>query len=141
MKPAPTFPPKTFHRIRPPVNPKALEQMVAARTSGIVSEDLALEFRRGDGLVVASWDGFGPGRVEALGVVIGIDAAGRRQVEWVSVQFEIPLADRPRPGGQFWSQAKPTFKFADGVAEEFGLKQSFAKHMTDPFAALRETAP
>ena len=87
MKPAPLFPPKTFHRIRLPVNPK------------------------------------------------------EREVEWVRAQFEIWMPERPRPGGQFWSQAKPTFNFVDGVAEEFGLWQCFARHMPNPFAALRGPVP
>lgn len=133
MKPIRLFPPKTFHRIRP-TNPRALEEMIANRTTGIVSTDLSIKFKRGDGLVVASWDGFGPAKVEALGVVVDIVGSSRqREVKWTSVQFELPRSDRC--GGHFWKQ--PTFAFAETVAEDFRLKEFFSKFLTDPFAGSR----
>lgn len=133
MKRIPAFPPKTFHRIRP-TRPAALSAMIAARSTAIVSPALVLPFKRGHGLIVASWDRVGPAEVHALGVVIDIGTAEQREIEWVRVQFNLP----PRPelgGGHFWNQ--PTFKFADPVAASFGLKEFFEKYMTDPFASSR----
>ena len=115
--------------------------MIAARTTSIVSAELARDFEIGDGLLVARWNGFGPANVEAIGVVVSVTASKECTVEWVQVKFDLPELDSSRPGSQFWKQKKPTFTFVPGVAEEFGLWQCFARHMLDPLAALRGAVP
>ncbi|MDO8535174.1 MAG: hypothetical protein Q7S17_10610 [Xanthobacteraceae bacterium] len=131
----PIFPPKAFHRIRA-TNPRALDDMIAKRTTDIVNQELAQKFKIGDGLVVASGDEIGPAKVEALGVVIGIGASGQREVEWTSVQFKLPKSTLQ--GGHFWTQPKPTFKFSETVAERFRLKHFFNKFLKDPFPRPEE---
>ncbi len=133
-KATPAFPPTAFHRIRP-TNPQALERMIKERSTSIVSRDLAEKFGVGHGLIVASGDDAGPAQVLALGIVTGIAASGERAVEWKAVQME--LAVTGMQGGRFWTQLKPTFKFADTVAEGFGLAGIFGNHFGDPFAARR----
>ena len=133
MPKAATFPPKFFHRIRF-TNTQDLDAMIAAGSTAVVSDELAAAFSRGHGLLVASWDGVGRAQVHALGIVIG-STGGKRQVQWSRVQCELPESDRG--GAHFWTQAKPTFKFAESVAESFQLKDLFKKRMTDPFSDAR----
>jgi hypothetical protein len=130
----PAFPPKTFHRIRP-THLQALERMIKERSTGIVSPELAKAFGLGHGLIVASGSDVGPAQIFALGIVTEKAASGERVVEWKAVQME--LAVTGMQGGSFWTQLKPTFKFADTVAEGFGLKGIFEKNFGDPFAARR----
>ena len=134
MKRVPDFPPKVFHRIRPTTE-RELDTMIKSRSTAIVRAAHVLPFGRGHGLVVAGWDGFGPAKVEALGVVVDIDASGKRDVAWSRVQFDLPPSELR--GAHFWQQ--PTFKFATTVAESFRLKQFFVEHVTDPFAIARGT--
>lgn len=129
MPRTPAFPPKIFHRIRPTSLP-ALNAMIVARSTAIVSPSLVAPFKRGHGLIVASWDGVSPAEVHALGVVVDIDVDEKREIEWKAIRFNLPLRQDLR-GAQFWKQ--PTFKFAATVAESFGLKKFFEKYMTDPF--------
>jgi hypothetical protein len=89
---------------------------------------------------VASWesfDEFTPAKVHALGVVIAISATGQREVEWIRVEFDLPRSQLR--GAEHWR--KPTFEFAETVAESFRLRQFFSKHLTDPFAAARAAKP
>ncbi len=126
-KPA-TFPPKFFHRIRFS-NEQGLDAMIASGSTSMVSDDLAVPFSRGHGLLVVSWDGIGRAKVQALGVVTKT-GGGKREVKWRRVQCELPESNRS--GVQYWRQ--PTFKFADTVAESFQLKELFEKHMKDAFS-------
>ena len=137
MKGIPDFPPTVFHRIRPSTYPVTLDGMIAKRTSGSLDTELAREFSMGHGLLVASWTGGGSATVEALGVVVEVSASGQRKVEWTRGPIELPMPDMG--GGSFWSQPKPTFRFAKNVAEGLGLKEFFGKHVKDPFAASRGT--
>jgi len=129
MKRVPEFPPKVFHRIRPTTE-RALEAMIASRSTAFVSAELALPFKRGHGLVVGGWDGFGPAKVVALGVVVDINSSGQPEVEWTRVQFDLPPSELR--GAHFWRQQ--TFKFASTVAESFRLKQFFLEQVRNPFA-------
>ena len=133
MKRIPDFPPKMFYRIRPPQSP-ALEEMITNGTTGVVDAELAGKgCTKGHGLVLASWDGSEFSKVEALGIVIGVSASGKREVEWTRGPFELRMPDMG--GAHFWKQA--TFKFAKTVAEGFGLTEFFRKRCKDPFAASR----
>ena len=136
MKRIPVFPPKYFHRIRV-ANANSLDAMITSSGTGAVSAALTLPFKKGHGLIVASWDGVSPAQVKAIGVIVGTDTAGRVEVRWQRVECELPRSDLR--GEQFWKQE--TFKFAETVADSFRLKELFQKHMPDPFAALRDPTP
>jgi hypothetical protein len=136
MKRIPDFPPKAFYRIRPP-KPQELDDMIDKGTTGIVDAELARKkCTKGHGLMVASWEVESEhATVFAIGVVTGVDTSGRREVEWT--RGPLSLERSTRGGNHFWSQPDPTFRFANSVAEDLGLKGFFSKHCKDPFAAFR----
>ena len=139
MKRIPDFPPKAFYRIRPPTAHE-LDDMIDKGTTGIVDAELARKkCTRGHGLMVASWEvGSEHATVFAIGVVTGVGTSGQFEVEWTRGPFTLQRSTRG--GDHFWSQPDPTFKFADPVAEDLGLKGFYRKHGNDPFAALRINA-
>ena len=136
MKRVPVFPPKFFHRLRVS-NPKDLDAMITSSGTGNVSAALTLKFKKGHGLVVASWVGFGAAEVKAIGVVVEISAAGKPVVKWTRVLCELPESDEGGP--HFWRQE--TFMFIEKFVKFFKLRELFEKHMPDPFAASRAATP
>lgn len=137
MSRAPAFPPKLFHRIKFSSDQNLLEgelrkldTMIQNRSTSMVSADLALRFKKGNGLVVASWnrwDEASRAEVKALGVVIEIGAADERKVNWVRVYPEkCELPRSYRPGKEKWDN--PTVQLDPSVAEDFRLKELFERY-------------
>lgn len=127
----PRFPPKVFHRIRPPINPDEISKMLASNSLGRLGHELTSKFGVGHGLILARGNGDEPGQVEALGIVTGILPSGERKVAWTPIRFELKASSRS--GGHFWRQEKPTFRFAQSVADDMRLVEEFRSRCKDPF--------
>lgn len=93
-------------------------------------EDLTSKLRKGDSIVLASWDQASEnGIVLALGVVID-QSKVRTMAEVLWRPVEITL--RPNPQGRrWWTQPKPWFAFADNVIARYTLADLFAEHFPD----------
>jgi len=143
----PAYPPKVFYRIRFSSDRnvfdhelRKLKSMIQQGSTSMVSNDLALRYQRGNGLVVASWDRWNPSsqaEVKALGVVTAIGANDERIVHWVpTYDSSLKLRRIDNPGAEHWD--KMSFEFKGNVPKDFRLAELFSEHIADPFAAMRK---
>jgi len=130
----PDFPPKIFHRIWP-TSPQAMDRMLNEQSVSIVSKEAAAKFAVGHGLILAKGESAGPATVFALGVVTVKGPTKEPIVAWTRTSLELPVTGRL--GGHHREKPEPTFKFDPGVADAFGLKDLFRKHVSNPFDGLR----
>lgn len=106
--------------------------------------------RRGDGVVLAMWaEDEEEGRIYALGVVQEVDKGRSARVDWRRANFTL----RPSPSGRTQWRTRPSFKFAQVVADRYRLVDYFADafgthstgsadtHWTDDDPPNRAAAP
>lgn len=124
-----------FHRL----DPNGSGGLVALVQSPVLASppSFVAKLRRGDGIVIASWDpDTEHGRVQALGIV-GDVRPGSVLVDWRRVNFTL----RPSPQGRSKWTSMPFFRFDELVAERYRLLEHFDAAFVAAAATVADDPP
>ena len=135
----PSASPREFWRLRPSAGAVSSANSLFLTEAIQLPPEFIQKIRPRHGITLASWDNeLLLGRVHALGVVRKVERTHpSAEIDWRPVEIDF----RPSPTGRkWWTQAKPFFGYAKGVAERYLLEALFAEQFPE-FAVLDFGAP